>query len=177
MALTLCSPMLSSAFLNDDLHEIITSSFQCIVNVCIGCLNSIIYLYQLDVNSFRLPERVKIVLNDQNISSFMYSNQKTNKKVDIIKILAINNGKLNVTIYNLSHNFKRNFMCSYGGFVVYDVKKMKYNQEISSKCYSHTDVFRHQNIYSNSSTILLVAYSYKEYGSMNLSVRVSITKL
>ena len=172
------SPKLSSTFLNDDLYEIITSSSQCILNVCIGCLNSIIYLYQLDVNSFYLPEREKIVLNDQNISSFTsdYSNQKTNKKVDIIKILAPNNMQLNVTIHNLFHNFKRNFLSSYGGFVVCDIKKMKYNQKISSKCYSHTDVFRHQSIYSKSSTILYVAYSYREYGSMNLSVRVSTTK-
>ena len=172
------SPMLSSTFLNYDTCEILTSSFQCILNICIGCLSSFIYLHQLDVTLFHLPNIVNIFLNYQNISGFTYdySNQKTNNKVDITRILATNNTQLNVTIQKLSHNFARNFLCNYGGFVVYDVRKMKNHKEISSKCYPHTDLFRHQNIYSKSSTILLVAYSHREYGSLNLSVRVSITK-
>ena len=84
--------------------------------------------------------------------------------------------KINITIENLDHNYGRNTMCNYGGFAVYNLINIKYRRYISTKCSAHTDIFRHQNIYSKTSAILLVAYSYREYGSMSLRVGFSTTK-
>ena len=119
-----------------------------------------------------------IILNHQNISglTYYYNTQKTNQNVDIITLLLPHHFKINITIQTLSRNYNKNILCSYAGFVVYDRMEAEGNSHISTKCSPYTDIFRHQNIYSNSSTILLLAYSYKEYGSMNLSVRFSTTK-
>ena len=172
------SPMLQSKHLNDKLYGIQTSTFQCILNVCVGCTNFFKYQNKLKIKSFHVKQFKHKILNNQNISglTYYYNTMKKNQNVDIIKLLFPDYVKINITIQNLSHNYNKNILCSYAGFVVYDRMETEENNHISTKCTPHTDIFRHQNIYSNSSTILLLAYSYKEYGSMNLSVRLSTTK-
>ena len=172
------SPMLPSTYLNAKLHEMVTSSFQCILNVCMGCTNSFSYQYELHINSFVVTPVKSIILNYQNVSNFVYqyNTQQTNRNVDIISVLVPHNLKINITIQNLSHDYNQNFLCTYGGFVIHESMEAKENSQISAKCTPHRDIFRFQNIYSNGSVILLVVYSYREYGSMNLSVVFSTTK-
>ena len=156
------SPILKSKHLYDKLYVIQTSTFQCILNICVGCINFFQYQNELNIYSFDVKQFKDIILNHQNISglTYYYNTQKTNQNVDIIKVLFPHHLKINITIQNLSHNYNKNILCSYAGFVVYDRKEAEGNSHISTKCSSHTDIFRHQNIYSNSSTIRLLAYSY-----------------
>ena len=172
------SPMLPSVYLNDQVHGIVTSSFQCILNIYTRCTT----LYS-DVNEvwFRTFDNYSIktiIFDNLNISNFSYhyNNKKFNSKVGITRSIVPHKFKINITIENLDHNYSRNTMCNYGGFAVYNLINIKYRRYISTKCSPHTDIFRHQNIYSKTSAILLVAYSYREYGLMSLRVGFPTTK-
>ena len=174
---TLC-PMLPSEDLSDQIHAVVTSSSQCILNIYTRCKSSFSYANHVWFTTFDIHPIKTIIFNNQTISNFSYhyNNKKFNNKVDITKIVVPHNFKINITIENLDHNYSRNFMCNYGGFAVYNLIKMRYRKYIATKCFPHTDIFRHQHIYSKSSAILLVAYSYNEYGLMSLRVAFSTTK-
>ena len=172
------SPMLPSVYLDDQVHVIVTSSFQCILNIYKGCTTSFSNTNQIWFRTFDINPVKTIIFNNQTISNFSYhySNKKFSNKVDITKIMVPHNLIINITIKNLDHNYSRNILCNYGGFVVYNLLNFKYKSHESTKCSPHTDIFRHQNIYSKSPAILLVAYSYREYGSMSLRAGFSTTK-
>ena len=171
------SPMLQSNYLNDKLQEIVTSTFQCILNICIGCKSSFSSQNKLHINAVDITQIKNITLNDENVSSFsyQYNTKLGNQNVYIMRIWISQNFILNITVKNVSHNYNRNYLYIYGGFVIFDRMDVKENSQSKTKCYQHTNIFRYQNIYSNSSSILLVAYSYREYGSMNLTIGFSTT--
>ena len=43
-------------------------------------------------------------------------------------------------------------------------------------CESHQGFYKHRNIYSNSSVINIVMYSFKEYGSLHFRLQISTTQ-
>ena len=63
----------------------------------------------------------------------------------------------------------------YGGLVVYD-NHNKSNTKTSSVCESHHGFYKHRNIYSNSSLIYIVMYSFDVYGSLQFSLQISTTQ-
>ena len=173
------SPMLSSAYLNDQEYTVVTSSFQCILNIYTGCTTLFSDENQVWFRTYDIYPVNTIIFNNQtSISNFSYhyNNKQLNNKVDITKIMVPHNFKINLTIEMLDHYYSRNIMCNYCGFAVYNLINIRYKRYISTKCSPHTNIFRHQNIYSKSSAILLVAYSYREYGSISLRVGFSTTK-
>ena len=131
------SPRLQSKYLNTELHEILTSKFQCILNVWMGCTNPFSYQNTFVFSLLDKTPFNNVILNPKNISSFTYhySGQKIN--IDITKIVVPDNLKVNISIQNMSHNYNMDLLCSNGGFVVYDVNEMKHEINLSSKCSPH----------------------------------------
>ena len=81
----------------------------------------------------------------------------------------------NITIKYISHEYKENMLCTYGGIVAYDIINSKH-RDISRLCYVHQGNYSYRNIYSNTSAALLVIYSYREYGVFNVTLDVTITR-
>ena len=135
------SPMLPSVYLNDQVHGILTSSFQCILNIYTRCTTLYSETNQVWFRTFDNYPIKTIIFNNQTISNFSYhyNNKKFNNKVDITRIIVPHKFKLNITIENMDHNYGRNTMCNYGGFAVYNLINIKYRRYISTKCSPHTD--------------------------------------
>ena len=83
----------------------------------------------------------------------------------IVKINTLPNHNLNISIVNLTGTSET--QCRYAGLSPYEEKNNSYD-EISTIC-SSSEGHRHQNIYSNTSNILLVFYMYLEYVFLNIS--------
>ena len=78
----------------------------------------------------------------------------------------------NITIQKFFHTLDRNVECQYGGISMFDNHTGTF-KEISNNCLSHYGVYRYRNIYPQSSTFLLLVYSYGGYGSINISLTIS----
>ena len=79
---------------------------------------------------------------------------------------------LNV-IASLSCDETNNIHCKYAGLSVYESVN-NFHQEISLLCHS-SERYKHRNIYSNTSYVLLVFYMYPEYSKFNIGLSLSGT--
>ena len=77
--------------------------------------------------------------------------------------------KFNVTIRSIYNSNQGDVLCTYGGYSMYDIAGQGYHG-ISTIC-KHTK----RNIYSQTSTMLLVVYSFREYGSFSVELEFSTT--
>ena len=67
---------------------------------------------------------------------------------------------------------EKNTRCNYTGLVAFHMESADKFRHKFSLC---DGVFKHRNIYSETSAILLVIYSYREYGTLNVTVGFSTT--
>ena len=170
--------MLKSKTLNDSFSQdvYITSSFQCII-----------FLYQINLTDFNIlnniikyltkytifSKTVNLSTNSSLIQTYPSKECYVQKQVCLILVTTNVNYVINITINNLTHNYKRNDLCKFGGIATYIIQQA--NEEISIVCTSHTGVYKYRGIYSNTSETLLVIYSYIEYGTINVTLELSTT--
>ena len=113
--------------------------------------------------------KMNIVLNDSlpNIISQAF------EKYEVWKIISYYN--VNLTITNLTYTGFNDPLCTFAGITVHSLSKDSY-KEITTECMSFINILPSRNIYSKSNETLLVLYSYKEYGSLSLTIQFSSTK-
>ena len=81
----------------------------------------------------------------------------------------------NVTIKNFTNNYKYNILCSYGGVIFYEEEKRIYKEK-RLICFDNGYFYKHRNIYSSRSEMLLLMYAYKGYGTLFISLNISTTQ-
>ena len=84
------------------------------------------------------------------------------------------NSLLNITIKNFTNIYDDNSLCRYGGIIFYDMisgRKIK----AQSVCENYREFYKHRNIYSRDSEMLLTMYSYDDYGELHAILNISIT--
>ena len=81
---------------------------------------------------------------------------------------------LNVTINNFTNNYKYNTLCTYGG-VIFNEEEKRIYKEKRSICFDSGYFYKHRNIYSKRSEMLLLMYAYKGYGTLFISLNISTT--
>ena len=109
----------------------------------------------------------------QRVTYPQISSSKRN--IFILQIFTESKFLINITTKYFTCNYEENTLCAFGGLVVYDNHNKSYTK-ISSVCESHQGFYKHRNIYSNSSVINIVMYSFKEYGSLHFRLQISTTQ-
>ena len=82
---------------------------------------------------------------------------------------------INVKINNITSSFTESMLCDYGGIAVYS-KKENISNKISSLCHVQSSTYSYQNIYSNSSRVMIALYLYKEYGEFSINLTITTTR-
>lgn len=156
-----------------------TTSFQCIIYIyglwAVTKANELLTLLSFSSKWNRISGTVNI--NSSETASFHYKNSKlyTFRNVHLLKISVQPHSLINVTVVQIHHNYGyRNVNCTIGGLTAYDLGNHSLSEK-STVCFPHKDIYKYRNIYSQTSNMLLVTYSYREYGTFNLTVRLSTT--
>ncbi len=98
----------------------------------------------------------------------------SNSNINMTKVKTHKYFHVNVTITSLTISHKRNKMCHFGGLAAYE-RDSQVKNNIAILCSQHSYVFKHRNIYSTNNSLMLIVYSYHEYGSLNVSLDISRT--
>ena len=174
------SKKLKSEIINDRVKQemYLTSSFHCVL-----------FLYHINPTDLLILNKLILyfarnvifskTLNLLPCTSLIqtYPSKECNawKQVCLITVKTGEGYKINITMYNLTHNYERNSLCKIGGLTVYNILQ-KTDEEISTVCVSHTGVYKYRNIYSTTPTILIVIYVYIPHGKLNVTLGISTTK-
>ena len=82
---------------------------------------------------------------------------------------------VNVTILHHSYKGQRTMECKYGGIAFIENTEHVHN-EVATICESHNSIVSHnRNIFSHSSSLIIVTYWYKNYSSMSVNLNVTGT--
>ena len=82
---------------------------------------------------------------------------------------------VNITILHQSYKGQRTMDCKYGGIAFIENTEHAHN-EVATICESHNSTVSHnRNIFSHSSSLIIVTYWYKSYSSMSVSLNVRST--
>ena len=161
-------PGIFSPILDGDIF--ITSTFQCIIIICLYSINDTSFLKELNYSSHLNVINKYLILKTYQRKEYSFS--KTN--FYILNSHGKLNAFINLTIVNLTYSGYNDPICTYAGLTAYNLISNTY-VEISSECFSFDGFYRYRNMYSSSNDTLIVIYSYKEYGILNVSFSLSTT--
>ena len=163
-------PGILSPILEQIEHKVfMTSTFQCVI-ICLNYKNDTSFPKELNYSSKMNLISNKVVLNKIETTYFSYSETNVYILHSIVKI----NGFINLTIVHLSYSGYNDPICTYAGLTAYYLITNAY-VEISTECFSYDSFYRYRNMYSRSKDILIIIYSYKEYGSLNVYFGLTTT--
>ena len=80
---------------------------------------------------------------------------------------------LNITIHQIKFKGENQYSCGFAGITSYDITGNGTYKKISAICYNNE---KNRNVYTQSSIMLLVMYSYKKYSNFSLNLSVSTTQ-
>ena len=144
-----------------------TSTFQSIVHLWISPTEKLEREYGFIFVTMASTISRKIKVNNFLIYNISYELAK----YKVWKIFSHANLKLTIkTFIYIGYNDP---VCTFAGISVYSANK---NTEIANKCFSFYDYIIDKDIYSNLNETMLVLYSYKEYGHLNISLQLSTTQ-
>ena len=153
---------------------IVTSTFQCLV------LFLMTVSKRKKIKHFKFSSKSlsthNIITNVTNNNMFNIPNSKCRNKLCISLFLAESENEVNITAIAVKSTHPYDNNCLYAGLVAGERIANNY-KESKTICESNYDYKGHAiNFYSNNSSLILIMYSYKEYGEINASVMVSHTK-
>lgn len=149
----------------------VSSTFQCLVNI-----------FQSFNKSYHSPGRIhyltennsaaeNIILNTNTSLEVKYPSEKAlSNKIMICNVSTEIGTQINVSVTYFRHSYTWNDLCTYGGLVVLN------SEAIHNVCWSEDGVYQHRNIYSNQSKAIIIIYSYIQYGTLNITIRLSSTQ-
>ena len=148
-----------------------TSAFQCMVYISSHLFFTNTSLkYNSQVNKIT---KYMNVTQFQNLLINFLSNSSTS--LSIVKLATKATNRLNITITNFRNSYKYNNSCNYAGIAFYERVKKVYTEK-RAMCLDGGDFYKHRNIYSISSEMLVVLYSFQDRGSMHISLNISTTQ-
>ena len=150
-----------------------TTTFQCLLQIL--TLNNIITLKTSYFHFLRIYQTLHIInLSNKTanieIPSIIYNNVPT-----IIHIRVPSEQYVNITILHQLYKGQRTMDCIYGGIAFIENTKHAHN-ELATICESHNSIVSHnRNIFSHSSSLIIVTYWYKNYSNMSVTLNVTRT--
>ena len=139
---------------------------------------SIVHLWILPTENFKKECGFIFVTMTSTISSKIKVNNFLTvnishgfTKPEVWKIFSHTNLKL--TIKTIMYTGYNDPICTFGGISVYTGN---IDAEITNDCFSFYNYIIDKDIYSNSNVTLLVLYSYKECGTLNITMQLSTTQ-
>ena len=160
-------------FLQNGRQVYVTTTFQCVLIVY---LKSWTTVQNVGYDTITMQIKSTVSLNRSDVTSKVkYPNHRSNSGTHAILIKEIKHFRINLTISSLTSNLKKNYLCYYGGLTIFD-KNNQNKTELSTFCIHLCFVHRYENIYSTHFSMLLIFYSYPEYGKLNITVELRSSK-
>ena len=151
----------------------VTSTFQCVINVY---LKSGATSQNIAYTSVALQIQSMVPLNRNDVmGQIKYPNCRSNSSICAILIKTIKHFRVNLTISSIISSLKRNDLCYYGGLTIFD-KNNQNKTELSTLCMNNSFGYRYENIYSTQFSMLLIFYTYPEFGKLNITVELRPTR-
>ncbi len=116
----------------------------------------------------------RILVNMTQNRTITFANISDTPVVLCLKLHTEFGQRINITINKFVYTGKKNKLCQYAGINAYNTKDKSYS-ELPPVCFS-ADFYRHRNIYSEASSLLLVLYSYPEYGHVYVALGLGVTE-
>ena len=159
-------------------YQFLTSSYHYLmyIEMALNYKTQIIYFKP---HTRKINKVISVRKNTAKTTSFnlLYPESICSKNLEvcILKIQTSEQTKINITITHLSIDQEDlNEGCLFHGLSVYDHLNTT-KDELSTICIVSFSRYRHRNIYSKTNDLLLVLYSFKAEGSMNVNFLVSNT--
>ena len=149
------------------------SSFQCLVNIIPSDSKNTFVNY----SSMQLATLLKKEIHNTSYMT-LFGNSNCSVRPCLIILHAQSDFQVNVTVMAMSYKSTKSHSqdCRYGGLVF--TEDLKGNEkEIGPFCQNHsylTEVSR--SYYSSNSTLIMVFYSYDEYSTINVTLKLTQTK-
>ncbi len=170
---SLLSEQLKPKPFKNDMSKYISATFQCTVSVLLKWsrkAESVVMGHRV----LKLDNHISVVINNTLGMSITFPNPTHHQYLFILQLNAETKATFNVTTKKIAYTGTRNILCQFAGVTSYDMISDP-PTELATACYSEVS-YRHRNIYSKSSTVVLVFYLYPEYGSAHISSSVYTTK-
>ena len=148
------------------------SSFQCLINIIPNDSENTFVNY----SSIQLETILKKEIHETSYMT-LSGNFNCSIRPCLIVLHAQSDFQVNVTVMEMSYKSKKSYCqdCRYGGLFFTGWKGN--GKEIGSFCQNHsyfTEVSR--SYYSSNSTLIMVFYTYDEYSTINVTLKLSQTK-
>ena len=152
----------------------ITTTFQCLLQILINW--KMVTIETTYFHFSRIDQTIHtIYLSNKTINIEIPSNIYRNVPC-IMQIKAPLEQYVNISILNQSYEGQRTMDCKYGGIVFIENTELSYN-EVATICESHNSTVSHnRNIFSQSSSLIIVTYWYENYSNMSISLNASKTR-
>lgn len=146
------------------------SSFQCVVDL---------YLlkdsFHHHVNYTSRKKFMHHTIRLKSNMAMVFPDRKANYDpvIWVTKITTETGAKINLTVSSLMYTGSNQSSCNFAGLAAYHALS---GQELMCVCETQRGFYQIRPIYSGSSEMFVVMYSYKKYGVFNVTVRLSETK-
>ena len=149
-----------------------TTAFQCLIDLWLSDMKqtSTHFYYNVKTNLVRkseymLPDmvkRVSLVIQD-----------KDRIKIDLLKIDLVTKDTLHINISITDYSQRPpTFLCDYEGFTAYGLGSSNSFHLISNICWID---YTYRNIYSNTSKVLLILYTWYKHLKFTVNISLSVT--
>ena len=150
------------------------SSFQCLVNIIPSDSKKNTFV---NYSSIQLEAMLKKEIHKISYLT-LFGNSNCRFRPCLIVLYAQPDFQVNVTVINMCYKSTKlhSHNCRYGGLVF--TEDMNGNEkEIGPFCENHSNFTESsRSYYSSNSTLIMVLYSYDEYSTVNVTLRLSQTK-
>ncbi len=144
----------------------------------------VFYLWNISTNFENISDDIVKFYSTPNNNSnpvFVEANETYTLKfsstatgVYIFKFETLHTGFCNLTLHSLSHNVMNDPGCFYFGLTSYS-PTVNTSKELRTVCLKPKSFYKHRNIYSHKSQMLLVMYLQKENSHFKVNLTVSAT--
>ncbi len=158
-----------------------TSTFQCFVHLFIynvpSCLkHKFAHLTLQYISDLLNVRQVDIHPNSSLLLTyFKHKHWCHNHNIHLTKFVSSSGGHLNLTLNSLYYEGEISTHCSCGGMSIHDSYLGKPDKELKTICQWKRKSVTQRDVYSESSEMFLVLYSYPHYAHINISLSLSVT--
>ncbi len=149
----------------------LTTTFQCIVLVGVQNAEKNVLSYDAVSNS----DFKSLHIDQGVVQKYSHTSKMHISTIALFHITTVPSHQVCAKIISFSFTNRNNYpKCSFSGLAAYNFHRNTLS-EIKAECLQYSGFYRYRNIYSITSSLILVIYSYVEYGQLNLSYELSST--
>ena len=133
----------------------VTSTFQCIIYMLsnIPIVNASYDFLQYLTEENNITKVFNIDSHKYSLIDYPFT-KSTPLVILNLRKTTESNSLLNITIKNVTNNYDDNSLCRYGGIIFYEIIRGR-NFKAQSVCENYREFYKHRNIYSRGSEMLL----------------------